>query len=240
MLNAETKRYIDLEIERLRRQLMAAIPEAQTFVQNAGHADEADHALTAGSANHALEADALVSGATVGYAVNAGTASEVAYDWGQGLSFNPTTKTITIDLVPGTDISIDGNTISYSGSGGGALFPDFFGTPLGTLDESDIGDNPISFNEPCFVFGYANFLGNSSGGNFTGGAVFELSRGNDTETMSICYINFGYNATGNGIVPQFFTQPVMFFLPANTGIRIIPYTSFPTPTHVTAIFYPVT
>lgn len=44
MLDAETKRYIDLAIASLRKELLAALPKAQTFVQNAGHADEADHA----------------------------------------------------------------------------------------------------------------------------------------------------------------------------------------------------
>lgn len=74
MINAETKRYIDQQIDRLRREMKASLGKKSDTITISG--DTVSYAITAGTAGYALSAgEAEVYGGTVSFAVNAGTAS---------------------------------------------------------------------------------------------------------------------------------------------------------------------
>jgi len=77
MINAETKRYIDQQIDRLRREMKASLGKKSDTITISG--DTVSYALAAGTAStagYALTAgEAEVYGGTVSFAVNAGTAS---------------------------------------------------------------------------------------------------------------------------------------------------------------------
>lgn len=240
MLDAETKRYIDLAIASLRKELLAALPKAQTFVQNAGHADEADHA---GKADFVV----MIEGSTnvhidgMSISVDVPAISELMEEGEGFVLVNGNTGSVA--LVEGsTNVHIYGSTIAVDNPppAEGILEPNYFAAPIATLTESNVGDPAVSFNVPCWVVGTATFIEQDSSVHvFFGGAYLELS-GSTTYTEPICYINYGYNSGASGFVPQISVGPVIFYLPAGTGIRIRTYSGMPPPTHVTVKLLPCT
>ncbi len=113
MLDAETKRYIDLQIATLKKELLAAMPKPPNYVKDAGHAEEADHAITADSADFVV----MIEGSTnvhidgMSISVDVPAISELMEE-GEGFVL-VNGNTASISLVEGsTSVHIYGSTIA--------------------------------------------------------------------------------------------------------------------------------